>query len=82
MPFFSTTTCKTSGFNYCKWAKILVAIPAFPLIALSAASFFTTTPCRVVAGLGAVVLAYALAVWLDRVPLLMRKVRNVADGIE
>ena len=76
MPLFSTT-CSTSGFNYCKWAKTLVAIPAFPLIALIAASFFTTTPCQVIAGVSAMVLAYSLALWLDRLPVLMRKVRNI-----
>ena len=39
-----TTSCSTAickGFNYCLVAKIVVAIPAIPMIAAVAASFFS-----------------------------------------
>jgi hypothetical protein len=68
-------TCGTGGFNYCRWAKTLVAIPALPLIAVLGASFFDSTGFRFLAGGTAVALAVLGAVWLDRIPFLMRKVR-------
>ena len=67
-------TCKANGFNYCKCAKTLIAIPAYPLIALTAASFFTIVAFQVIAGICAVVATYAVAVWLDRITLLSNKI--------
>ena len=68
------------GFNYCRCAKLLIAIPAYPLIALTAASFFTTTAFQVIAGVGAMLLAYKIVVWLDRLPLFIRKITTVKDS--
>lgn len=65
------------GFNYCKVAKRLIAIPAYPLIAFIAASFFTQVLYQVVAAIGAVILTYRIAIWLDSIPLFMKKFRNI-----
>ena len=76
MPEETPKTCSTTGFNYCFWAKLLVAIPAIPLIALIAASFFSDQLARMVAGAGAAFAAILVAIWLDRLPFLSRKFRQ------
>jgi len=63
-------------FNYCKWAKLLVAIPALPLIAILATIPFSNPITQGVAAVAAVCLTLAAAVWLDRVPALQAKFRN------
>jgi hypothetical protein len=65
--------CK-SGFNYCFWAKLIVAIPALPLTAIIAASFFTNPAMQFAAGAGAIALLIYLAIKIDQMPCLLRKV--------
>lgn len=67
----SCGTCR--GFNFCFWAKLLVAIPALPMIAYIAASFFTEPYWQMLAGAAAIGAAISLAVVVDRLPLLQRK---------
>jgi len=69
--------CGSGGFNYCKFAKSLVAIPALPIIAWIAASFFQNTAMQFIAALGAVATAIYGAIWLDRIPLLTKKIRTM-----
>ncbi len=67
------SACK-SGFNYCFWAKLIVAIPALPLAAIIAASFFTSPAMQFAAGAGAVALLVYAAIKIDQMPCLLRKV--------
>ncbi len=67
------THCSKSRFNYCKWAKTLVAIPALPIIGYTAASFFHTAPLQILAAGIAITLAVYGAIWLDKVPALQKK---------
>jgi hypothetical protein len=75
MPLCSDTS-RACAFNYYKWAKLLVAIPALPLIAMIAASFFATPLTQGIAGITAIAVTLAIAVWLDRIPLLQKKFRK------
>jgi hypothetical protein len=75
-------SCGSTGFNYCKWAKTLVAIPALPIIAFIAASFFQNPVLQLIAAFGAIAAAIYGAIWLDRVPLLTKKMRRIkGDGM-
>ena len=69
-------TCGKSGFNFCFWAKLLVAIPALPLLGVNAASFFDNPDFQAVAAVVAIGLAVTAAVWLDRLPVLQKKFRK------
>ncbi len=62
-----------SSFNFCFWAKLLVAIPALPLIGLIAASFFTQPLWQLGAAALAVGAAVGAAVAIDRIPALAKK---------
>lgn len=73
----NTTSCSTSickGFNYCLVAKIIVAIPAVPMIAAVVASFFSTPLWQftVAAYSGAAIILVAQKI--DRIPALTRLV--------
>jgi hypothetical protein len=69
--------CGTFGkINYCFWAKLLVAIPALPCIALIAAAFFTDPLAQQTAAVAAIIGTVCLAVWIDRLPALQKKVVN------
>lgn len=70
----SDTAHTSREFNYCFWAKLIVAIPAIPLVAAIAASFFTDTAMQVVAGGIAVTALIWLAIKIDKMPCLLRKV--------
>jgi hypothetical protein len=69
-------TCPITGkdFNYCKWAKIVVAIPALPLVAIIAASFFTSTLAKVVAAAVACGGGVYLLEKMDEMPMFAKKI--------
>jgi len=69
--------CPLTGsqtFNYCLWGKIIVAIPALPLLSLLAASMFT----HVLAQIAAAAIVCGGGVYLlekmDELPLFARKI--------
>lgn len=68
--------CGVSSFNFCFWAKLIVAIPAIPLIALTAASFFTDPAIQILAGGIAVFCSLWLAIFIDRLPLFSGMIIN------
>lgn len=61
-------------FNFCFWAKLLVAIPAIPLVAIIAASLFSNAVMQVVAAVVAVGALVLVAIKIDQMPCLLRKV--------
>ena len=61
-------------FDYCFWSKLLVAVPAIPLIALMAASFFSNMLVQSMAAGLAVGSVIYLAIKIDRIPCLATKV--------
>ena len=63
-----------TGFDYCFWAKVLVAIPVLPTIAIAAASQFESEMSQGVAAVVAVIAVIALSRWLDRMPLFNKKI--------
>lgn len=67
-------TCGKNGFNYCKWAKTIVAIPTLPIVALIAASFFSRPLVQAIAGLLAVIITIKGAIWLDNIQILQKKI--------
>lgn len=67
------TSC-ASGFNYCFWAKLLVAIPAIPMVVILAAAPFTQLFAQLIAGGLAAFVLVAGAVIIDRMPLFSGKV--------
>lgn len=75
MPATPDKPLRTPGFNYCRFAKTLVAVPVFVLVADMTAGFFTTPALKILAAVVSVALVYGLAVWLDRLPFLQRKFR-------
>ncbi len=66
------TGCK--NFNYCFWAKLLVAIPAIPLLAVLAAAQFSHPLMQVLAAGAAAGLGVYFAVQIDRMPCFAGKV--------
>jgi hypothetical protein len=64
------------GFNYCFWAKFIVAIPALPLIGFAAGSMFSTPLAQDVASGIAVFLAVYIAIKIDRMKIFSGKVVN------
>ena len=71
----ASTDCK-KGFNYCFWAKLIVAIPALPLIAIAAASPFGDIVSQIIAAAVAIAATIWLAIQIDRMPCLLKKVVN------
>lgn len=69
----SKKSCVTS-FNFCFWAKLLVAIPAMPIIAMICAMPFSDGLSKIVAAVAGCGLAVYVAMWIDRQPALSRKV--------
>jgi hypothetical protein len=61
--------CGVSSFNFCFWAKLLVAIPAIPIIALAAASLSSYPVLQAILAGGAVFCMVWLAVVIDRLPI-------------
>jgi hypothetical protein len=70
--------CST-GFNYCFWAKLLVAIPALPLIAIMSASFFHDSTTRGFVAVIAVIAAVWAAIKIDTMPCFSGMVRKNND---
>lgn len=70
------TGCGQSEFNYCKWAKLLVAIPALPLIGVMGASLFDHPFAQIIGAAGCVTITVLAALWIDSIPLLQKKFRN------
>lgn len=64
------------GFDFCFWAKLIVAIPLIPIIALSVASMFETETAQSIAAVIAVIAVVILARWIDRIPSLQKKIRS------
>lgn len=60
------------GFNYCFWAKLLVAIPAIPLLGVIVSTFFTDPDWKLTAVAYSGALAVILANRIDRIPYLQR----------
>ena len=54
----------SGGFDFCFWAKLLVAIPVLPLVATLAAMRFTTPMSQALAAVAAVI-----ALKIDKMPL-------------
>ena len=59
----------SKGFNYCFWAKLIVAIPALPLLAVVVGSLFTNPAMQYGAGIGSAVFAVWLAIKVDRMKI-------------
>lgn len=64
------------NFNYCFWAKLIVAIPALPLLGVLAASLVNHPYAKIAAAISAMALALALALWLDKKNCLKQKIRK------
>lgn len=69
MPEEKSCDACPSGFNFCFWAKLLVAIPAIPIIGIAAASFFTSPPVQIAVGGTAAFVAMYIAAKIDKMPL-------------
>lgn len=67
-----------NGFNYCKFSKAVVAIPLFPIIAFIAASFFENPVAQITAAGLAILVTIKLAVWLDNIPLLQKRIIGIS----
>lgn len=65
-----------SEFDYCFWAKLLVAIPVLPLIAFVVASYFDTPESMGIAAVIAVILVVIAVRWIDRIPALNKKIKS------
>jgi len=64
----STGSC-ISRLNYCFWAKLLVAIPALPLVALLAARQFSNPLLQIVAAAVAIFVVIYAARKIDKLPI-------------
>ena len=67
----SMSTC---SFNFCFFAKLLVAIPALPFAAAYASTFFESPEGKALAMVGTVTVLIWAAVKVDHIPLLQKKV--------
>ena len=63
--------CK--GFNYCFWAKMIVAIPAIPLIGVTVASFYEDPSWQFTMASYSGAVVVIIAQYLDRMPALSKK---------
>lgn len=62
------------GFNYCFWAKLIIAVPAIGIIAIWAASFFENAPVQIAAGGVAAFIAMFVAAKIDQMPMFSSKI--------
>ncbi|MGE0755320.1 MAG: hypothetical protein AB7L92_09220 [Alphaproteobacteria bacterium] len=60
--------------NYCFWAKLLVAIPLYPIVAVTAALQFHDAVSQSIAAVVAVIVVTLIARWIDNIPALNKKV--------
>jgi hypothetical protein len=63
-----------SGFDYCFWSKLLVAIVLFPLVAFIAAYFFVSPVAKILAAAFAIGGIVRAAIWIDGLPCLAGKI--------
>ncbi len=61
-------------FDYCFWAKLLVAVPLLPFVATVAASYFESSVLQVFAAAAAVVAVVWVSRWIDRIPALSKPI--------
>ena len=71
-PGSCSTRGMCSGFNYCFWAKMIVAIPAVPLIGVTVASFFSEPAWQFTMASYSGAVVVILAQYIDRMPLFSR----------
>ena len=68
--------CSTSGacagFNYCFWAKMIVAIPAIPLVGVVVASYFNEPAWQFTMASYTGAVMVILAQYIDRLPVFSR----------
>ncbi len=62
------------SFNYCLVSKLIVAIPALPIVAMIAEMPFHNPILQVFAGSGAVIATVYLAIKIDEIPALQKKI--------
>ena len=67
-------------FNFCFWAKCLVAIPALPLIGYIASLPFAESHLRWLVATIAVLLAVYGAITIERIAALQKIIRGGSDG--
>ncbi len=73
-------TCgEKAGFDYCFWAKLLVAIPVLPIIALAAADRFEGDTARGLAATFTVIAIVLLSRWFDSLPAFRKKIKLRKD---
>lgn len=60
--------------DFCFWAKLLIAIPTLPLVAILAAGLFEDGTNQSLAAVIAVIGVVLLARWIDRIPALQKKI--------
>jgi len=63
-------------FNFCFWAKLIVAIPALPAVAFIASLPFEDSTAKMIAATVALVVVLYLAIKIDRIPALTKKIVN------
>jgi hypothetical protein len=68
------TTCSTSGFNYCFWAKFIVGVPVVFIVSYVAASLAEGTLAQIVAGSAAGIATIWAAMQIDKIPALQKKI--------
>ena len=62
------------SFNYCFWAKLMVAIPALPLAAIVASSYFESPEHKALATVATVILLIYSAIKIDQMTVFSRKI--------
>ena len=66
------------GFNYCFWAKVIIAIPAIPLIGAVVASFYTDPSWQFTMASYSGAVVVILSQYIDRLPALSQKFGKAA----
>ena len=61
-----------SGFNYCFWAKVIIAIPAIPLIGVTIASHFSEPAWQFTMASYSGAVVVILSQYIDHIPALSR----------
>jgi hypothetical protein len=73
-------SCEASGFNYCQFSQMLLAIAVVPLMIWIAMSVFPT-PCSKIIGSALVIFVlYQTVAWLNNTPLLKKKIYNPTNA--
>ncbi|MCE2926294.1 MAG: hypothetical protein LW823_01410 [Rickettsiales bacterium] len=69
-------SCATGGFNYCFWAKFIVGVPVVFIVSYVAASLAEGAVFQVLFGSAAGIVTVWLAMKIDKIPALQKKVVN------